>query len=171
MIEGSGSKPLAYGSGSRRPKTMWIRTRIRIRIRNTAERYTYMYCRVYLCHCSCSSTCTPGWCLATTATTTSPANHTTERSTVPVPLFLLLHLYPGMVPGHHSHHHLTCQPHNRESNQLRKREIKTKTKTLIQTNQAPFEGRRFIPLNNNKNGAILLFLSALHKRLLFSHKI
>ncbi len=38
MIEGSGSIPLTYGSGSgsRRPKNMWIR-RIRIRIPNTAQ--------------------------------------------------------------------------------------------------------------------------------------
>jgi hypothetical protein len=38
MIEGSGSGPIALtnGSGSRRPKNMWIRwIRIRIRIRNT----------------------------------------------------------------------------------------------------------------------------------------
>jgi hypothetical protein len=34
MIEGSGSIPLTYGSGSRRPKNIWIRW-IRIRIRNT----------------------------------------------------------------------------------------------------------------------------------------
>ena len=34
MIEGSGSIPLTSGSGSGRPKNMWIRW-IRIRIRNT----------------------------------------------------------------------------------------------------------------------------------------
>jgi hypothetical protein len=33
MIEGSGSIPLTSGSGSGRPKNMWIR----IRIRNTAQ--------------------------------------------------------------------------------------------------------------------------------------
>ncbi len=41
MIEGSGSIPLTSGSGSgsRRPKNMWIRwIRIRIRIRNTAQK-------------------------------------------------------------------------------------------------------------------------------------
>ncbi len=39
MIEGSGSIPLTNGSGSRRPKSMWIRwIRIRwIRIRHTAQ--------------------------------------------------------------------------------------------------------------------------------------
>jgi hypothetical protein len=37
MIEGSGSIPLTSGSGSGRPKNMWIRwIRFRIRIRNTA---------------------------------------------------------------------------------------------------------------------------------------
>jgi hypothetical protein len=37
MIEGSGSKLLTNGSGSGKPKNMWIRwIRIRIRIRNTA---------------------------------------------------------------------------------------------------------------------------------------
>jgi hypothetical protein len=43
VIEGSrsGSIPLTDGSGSRRPKNMWIRwIRIRIRIRNTA----FIYC-------------------------------------------------------------------------------------------------------------------------------
>jgi hypothetical protein len=43
MVEGSGfgSIPQTYGSGSGRPKNMWIRwiqIRIRIRIRNTADR-------------------------------------------------------------------------------------------------------------------------------------
>ncbi len=38
MIEGSGSIPLTNGSGSGRPKNMWIRwIRIRIRIRNSGK--------------------------------------------------------------------------------------------------------------------------------------
>jgi hypothetical protein len=38
MIEGSGSVPLTGGSGSRRPKNIWIR---RIQIRNNEEWYIY----------------------------------------------------------------------------------------------------------------------------------
>ncbi len=42
MIEGSGSTPLTNGSGSGRPKNMWIRwIRIRIRICNTGFWYAF----------------------------------------------------------------------------------------------------------------------------------
>ncbi len=42
---GSGSIPLTNGSGSGRPKNMWIRwIRIQIRIRNTARNHTPKFC-------------------------------------------------------------------------------------------------------------------------------
>jgi hypothetical protein len=45
MIEGSGSIPLTSGSGSGRPKNMWIR----IRIRNTAALCTMFLCFSLIC--------------------------------------------------------------------------------------------------------------------------
>jgi hypothetical protein len=101
-----------------------------------------MYCKKYLCHCSCSSTCTPGWCLATTATTTSPANHTTESQ----------------------HTHTTIEKEINKNFDPQESAAILSVEGLCHKIMNSENGKSVII----KNLAILFFPSALHKLLLFS---